>query len=341
VIQSQIEQLKESFKTTLAECLDGATQVALLDFPLHRNCGDSLIYLGELAALKEMGVKILAVSEASSFRAKDYLSLPTDTVMLFHGGGNFGVLWDLPHLRRNEELAQLSGFKAILLPQTMTEMDDACQHRTRTILAGHPDVTLMWRDRASFEASRRIFPEIPSLLIPDAAFCLHPYSAPKVTLRPRDDIKVLARLDRESSGLADHAKGIGARVHDWTPLWIEKAIRKFLTMAIRAEARLSGPPRMRTRMILYRLFAQNNAASAARQLSSARVIVVDRLHAWLLGLLLDIPHLVVETRFGKIRRVMASWLPEELSTLTEDMGDLIPRAHQLLLQESNPSSESP
>jgi exopolysaccharide biosynthesis predicted pyruvyltransferase EpsI len=89
-----IRDLKRRFVTALQQSIGVSRHVALLDFPFHRNRGDSLIYLGELAALREISVEIVAVSDADGFRAKHYLSLPSDTVMLFHGGGNFGGLWE-------------------------------------------------------------------------------------------------------------------------------------------------------------------------------------------------------------------------------------------------------
>ena len=122
-----IGALKRQFVAALRHAIGDSTAWRILDFPFHPNCGDSLIYLGELAALKEIGVEILAVSDAEGFRPEHYLSLPPDTVMLFHGGGNFGGLWDTPHIRRNEELQQLRSFKAVMLPQTMTPMDEECR----------------------------------------------------------------------------------------------------------------------------------------------------------------------------------------------------------------------
>ncbi len=133
-----------------------------------------MIYLGELAALQEIGADILAVSDADGFRPQDYLSLPSDTVMLFHGGGNFGGLWDTPHIRRNDELEQLRSFKAVLLPQTMTTMDEECHQRTRTVLTQHSDVTLMWRDRKSFDAGRALSPRLRQSSSPTQRFaCIH------------------------------------------------------------------------------------------------------------------------------------------------------------------------
>ena len=317
------------FVAALRHAIGDSTRVALLDFPFHPNCGDSLIYLGELAALKEIGAEILAVSDAEGFRAKHYLSLPPDTVMLFHGGGNFGGLWDTPHLRRNEELQQLRTFKAVMLPQTMTTMDQECRQETRAVLADHSDVTLMWRDRQSFDESLTLFPEVRSILVPDAAFCLFPLRQPQVTLRSKERVALLARMDREGSGLADAINRAVIPVRDWECVKVEKAARRLLGFAIKRERSTPGRPRMRLRGRLFYAYAHLNARSAARQLKSSDVVVVDRLHAWILSVLLNVPHVVVDTRYGKISAVMTSWLPEELETLTAAPNDSLARARVL------------
>ena len=317
VPSNEIEALKREFVTALRHAIGASRHVALLDFPFHPNCGDSLIYLGELAALKEIGVEILAVSDAEGFRPEHYRSLPSDTVMLFHGGGNFGGLWDTPHIRRNEELQQLRSFKAVMLPQTMTTMDEECRLQTRDVLASHPDVTLMWRDRKSFETSLTLFPEVRTVLVPDAAFCLFPYRPPRVTLRAKTPVALLARSDREGSGLAEAVSGLNGAtpVRDWECVFGEKVVRRILRFAIRRERSSPGRPRMWLRGRLFFAYAHLNGQSAARQLKSSDVVVVDRLHAWILSVLLDVPHVVVDTKYQKISAVISSWLPGELKTL--------------------------
>ena len=42
------------------------------------------------------------------------------------------------------------------------------------------------------------------------------------------------------------------------------------------------------------------------------------------------PHVVVDTRYGKISAVMTSWLPDELETLTAAPDDSLARARVLV-----------
>ena len=61
---------------------------------------------------------------------------------------------------------------------------------------------------------------------------------------------------------------------------------------------------MRLRGRLFYAYAHLNARSAARQLKSSDVVVVDRLHAWILSVLLNVPHVVVDTKYEKISAVI-------------------------------------
>ncbi|MGO8019861.1 polysaccharide pyruvyl transferase family protein, partial [Rhizobium leguminosarum] len=68
--------------------------LAILDFPDIRNCGDSAIWLGEIAYLKDrFGKRPDYVFITADFSA-DELKKRVPTVPIFiHGGGNFGDIW--------------------------------------------------------------------------------------------------------------------------------------------------------------------------------------------------------------------------------------------------------
>ena len=78
------------------------------------------------------------------------------------------------------------------------------------------------------------FPRGPVILVPDAAFCLYPLRAPLVTLRPKEHIALLARLDREGTGLAEPSDA-HVLVRDWQCVFVEKVLRRLLSFAIKRE----------------------------------------------------------------------------------------------------------
>ncbi|RUV24750.1 exopolysaccharide biosynthesis protein, partial [Mesorhizobium sp. M1A.T.Ca.IN.004.03.1.1] len=64
------------------------------DFPDIRNCGDSAIWLGEMAYLKDrFGKRPDYVSRLYDFSADELKRrVPTGPIFI-HGGGNFGDIW--------------------------------------------------------------------------------------------------------------------------------------------------------------------------------------------------------------------------------------------------------
>ena len=67
-------------------------------------------------------------------------------------------------------------------------------------------------------------------------------------------------------------------------------------------------------------------------LQSARVVVTDRLHGHVLSLLLDIPHVVIGDRNGKLRRFIDTWTSSSTLLHWADSADEADRLANGLLQ---------
>jgi exopolysaccharide biosynthesis predicted pyruvyltransferase EpsI len=59
--------------------------------------------------------------------------------------------------------------------------------------------------------------------------------------------------------------------------------------------------------MLYRRHAQATVDDALRVVDSADVVVSDRLHAHVLCTMLGIPHVMLDTRYGKVRAFVETW----------------------------------
>ena len=66
----------------LGEVIGPGARVGYLDFPFHTNPGDSMIFEGTMAAFAALSIDVVQLSDQASYRAKDYVSLPADTVMV-------------------------------------------------------------------------------------------------------------------------------------------------------------------------------------------------------------------------------------------------------------------
>ncbi|MBB4154873.1 pyruvyl transferase EpsO [Sphingomonas jinjuensis] len=254
---------------------------ALLDFPDHANVGDSAIWLGEMAMLRRItGRDPCYISCWHDFDEAAFRAACPDGIVFLHGGGNLGDIW--PHHQRFREgvVRALHDYRLVQLPQSIHFDDPVAAYRFADLADVHPDLTLYVRDRPSLAIATTWLGD-RTLLAPDSAFALgtQPRRAPTV--------ETLA-LMRSDSERRDHVSIVpaDAEVVDW--LHDDAAIggTDFASRQRQADARL-----------------QRGLAL----LSRGRMIVTDRLHGHILALLLDIPHRVLDNRYGKVGAYIDAW----------------------------------
>ena len=71
----------------LAPVVPQAATVVLLDYPVHGNTGDHLIWLGTERWLESIDARVTGRWHIDNFT---FPRLPDDTIVLCQGGGNFG-----------------------------------------------------------------------------------------------------------------------------------------------------------------------------------------------------------------------------------------------------------
>jgi pyruvyl transferase EpsO len=71
--------------------------IIYLDYPVHLNVGDLLIYKGTMAFFKENGYKLILAQSVNNFNIKAIKKiLETESCsIVLHGGGNFGGLYEI------------------------------------------------------------------------------------------------------------------------------------------------------------------------------------------------------------------------------------------------------
>ncbi|MFF2351109.1 polysaccharide pyruvyl transferase family protein [Kitasatospora sp. NPDC058115] len=304
---------------TVRELVGPPGRCALLGFPHYANVGDSAIWLGVRALLAELGAEVVYTADHHDFcEAALAGRLPSGTILLT-GGGNLGDLWPSHQRMRERVIGAFPGHRIIQLPQSLHFGDPAALDRARAVFDAHPDLVLLLRDEPSLRAARRAF-RTPSALAPDCAFAMT--GLPRLA-RPERRILWLRREDHESA--AAHEPGgppTDAGVHrtDWTAQegadadWPAalRAVRQRIANAS-AEVRATGGDRAAGDRAAAELAdAQDRHAElqlrrGCRLLGSASAVVTDRLHGHLLSLLLGLPHVVVDDRYGKISGYWQTW----------------------------------
>jgi exopolysaccharide biosynthesis predicted pyruvyltransferase EpsI len=290
-----VEGLRAEVLATLSSLLPIEKPFALVDVPNHSNVGDSAIYLGELAWMREAGLPqpdyvcdIYSYDE-SALRAK----VPRGTIFV-HGGGNLGDLWKAQQEFRERIVAAFPSHRVIQLPQTIHFESPAALEKAAELFSAHQNLTIIARDRVSLRIAREDLRCRKTLLCPDSAFALGPMDRPS---QPTDDVVMLVRSDKES---ARRPLPAGISPVDWigdqtTPrLRVERFLRRH-RMGLKLRTRLRRP------------LAQERLMRGCRVLSRGREVATDRLHAHILCLLMGIPHVLVDNNYGKLSSFFDAW----------------------------------
>jgi pyruvyl transferase EpsO len=301
--QDLLSWLARSAEDVVGSLIDPGAGVALLDFPMYANVGDSAIWIGTRRLLRRLGVRVVYMADVDNYSPTRLVRrLPRGTVLL-QGGGNFGDLWPLCQRFRESVIATLPGHRIIQLPQTLRFRRSETLVHAKSVLNRHPNFILLVRDPRSLEFARREF-TARSILCPDLALAI---GALERRGRPAVDIVALRRGDLEASGGFPDLSGAVSEHVDWTAdptgyagrVW--GAIQRFRGRA--------GTVGLVTNLLLhpYDLLALQRLARGCRILSRGRAVLTDRLHGHIMSLLLGIPHVLLDDRYGKLRSFYETW----------------------------------
>lgn len=310
----RLRAIGERIDEVLGPLVRPGAPIAIVGYPNHPNVGDGAIWAGEVAWLRGRGGDIAYMCDLDGYRREALAAaLGVDGTILLHGGGNFGDVWPEHQVLRERVVADFPDHPIVSLPQTIRFDDPAALDRARTRFDGHGGVTLLWRDERSLAAGHDHF-AAPSLLCPDLALALGARMRPAPARLER---VWLSRTDAERSQgrLLPPVPGPADVVFDWLgdgalperPRW--RALRRAAGRAGRATVRRPPPvgalsrPQVRVADAL----ATERVRYGERLLAQGRTVVTDRLHAHVLSVLLGIPHVLVDTGYGKLRTFHEAW----------------------------------
>lgn len=296
--------LRRQVEDTLRPLLAGARTVALLDYPNHPNVGDSAIWLGTLACLRALGIRRLCyTSDWFTYGSEPLRRRLGDGVILLCGGGSLGDLWPAHQRLREQVVRDFPANRIIQLPQSLHFGDAAALARARDVFDRHPNLLLLLRDRRGLEIARQEF-RSPSALCPDMTVCLGALPRPAAPTRP---IVWLARGDHESNAPSGHRLQRGVDSADWLrePVMALDLLNRLGRRAPEPFRRLPVLRALLSRT--YEPVARRRLQRGCRTLSAGRAVVTDRLHGHILCLLLGIPHVLLDDRYGKIRAFYETW----------------------------------
>jgi pyruvyl transferase EpsO len=296
--------LRAQVDDVLREVLAGASRGALVDHPNHRNVGDCAIWLGERAALERAGLEVAYVSDLwSHSMAKLRRSLGPDGVILLHGGGNFGDVWPEHQAFRERIVREFPDHRIVQLPQTVHFDSSAAAERSGALLRAHGGLLVLARD----ERSQAILHDelgLAAVLCPDLALALElhgtePPTTPVLRLR-RSDHEASSSEDLPSIPTVDWIDQPTATRWTATRRRVAKRVRMTVSRAGRAAPTAFEAGVQRGLRSWLDALARREVDRGVRILSQGEVVITDRLHGHILCLLLGIPNVVLDNRYGKL-----------------------------------------
>jgi len=291
---------------------------ALLDFPDHPNVGDSAIWLGELAFFAKAGRQPAYVCSLGNIDWDGLDRAVPHGVIFIHGGGNFGDVWPRHQAFREEVLARYPGRRVVQLPQSIHFTSSAALARTARIIGEHGQLTLLVRDRNSYDLATREFP-CQVILCPDMAFYL---GALPRSSKLEDKTLLLLRTDKEKADIGSTA-GIAGENDIVRADWIiepQATRRNARRRMILSSVLHAGLSRHRVREEHFRRLATSRVDRGLAMLSPHPYIVSDRLHVHILSTLLGARHCMLDNNYGKITRFIDTWSTQWIGALrSEDL----------------------
>jgi pyruvyl transferase EpsO len=274
-----------------------------VDIPVHGNIGDLLILHGTLAFFERYRLTPRIAAPALSYRPQ---WLKRGEAVVFHGGGNFGDLYDEygMHALREAVVANCPENRIVIMPQSIHFTNRERCERSARLFRRHPDVHIVVRDVPSFRIAQEFSEHV--YLLPDMAHQLYPLAAEG---GKTGGTLMISRMDDEKIH-AGCAAGLAVAVTtDWPVVVGDKEHR-----IDRYRRAMHGMNRLGLGWIGNRLlFAQWTAFSgrliddAVRLFSAHDRIVTDRLHGHILACLMNKPSIVLDNSYGKNSRYVGAW----------------------------------
>lgn len=295
------DQLVGELARHFARVLDAvlpAGKLALVDFPDHSNVGDSAIWLGEMAYLRRSGRLPAYYSAIADFDDEACQAAIGGGPILIHGGGNMGTLWPKHEAFRLHLLRTHRGRPIVQMPQSIHYADPAAAAEMAEAIRAHGQFTLLVRDARSLTFAEQHF-DCPIRLCPDAALMLGRQQRSPATV----PVFALLRTDHERAA-GEAALPAGVVADDW--LEEEEAQKRRLRLSLGLGRLFTRDP-MAQRAARQQRLAEWRFQRGLAMLSAGELVVTDRLHAHILSLLLDIPHVLLDNNYGKVAGFADQW----------------------------------
>lgn len=300
----KIAELKECINNKLAPLIDD--DYVLLDVPYYTNIGDTLIWEGTKHFLKNIPHKCLYTASVETYK---YRPLPTGTVILMQGGGNFGDLWRRHQDLRLEVVKAYPNNRIIILPQTIFYKDNFVFEADAKIFNSHKDLHICARDTGSLNFLQKAL-NCNLLLVPDMAFCISSKLLKKYSKKEGERALFLKRNDPEfceydfNSYITENRSMLD--ICDWPTMEQQFKAKAYLDKLLWHKEQIGRIPDIYADWV----FRPHQVKKGVEFVSQYKKVYTTRLHVAILSLLLDKEIVFFDNSYGKNCSFYKTWLTE-------------------------------
>ncbi len=267
--------------------------VFIVATPCHGNLGDHAIVYAEHRILKKSGFSdnVIEISNLEYERYHDVIRsfiCPKDIIVI-DGGGNLGTLWPQEDDKIAEIIQTYPENKIVIFPQTCyyDDSSEATQrlHKNRSVYANAKDLTIMLRDRQSYNFCEKNFQGVKLLHVPDIVTSVN-YQVKQ----EREPVCMICfRKDLEKNLSLEQQESIFAELKNH-----QIAAKEFSTIypgSVNANQR---------EQLLTELWSE---------IGSAKLVITDRLHAMIFAVITGTPCMALDNKSKKVSGVY-EWISQ-------------------------------
>lgn len=268
-----------------------------LDLPYHSNIGDSLIWLGTEYMLKQIPYKCLGKHSKETFT---FNKLPSNCVILMHGGGNFGDLWREHQDFRLKVINTYPNNPIIVLPQTVYYADNINILNDASLMCQHKNLTICARDKHSYDLLLKYKFASKVLMLPDMAFCIDSTDLQNKKGSVEKELLIVLRQDVEfpQKYLQDVSVFSHADYKDWPDM---EASGNNLWRYMQEHSKEDIDK------YVQEVYFNNRIEEGIQFVSKYKKIYSTRLHVAILCSLLDIPVTLLDNSYSKNHHFFETW----------------------------------
>lgn len=260
---------------------------AYIGTPYYGNLGDQQIRTSSIEYLKKQGLHVVEISYTLYPLAKNLISDNIKLIVL-PGGGNLGDVYLFEQYLKDEVIRKFKDKRIIVFPQTL-HYENASENgefnTSKNIFSKHPNLTIVAREKVSYEKMKLDFNKNNILLSPDIV--LSSNYTEKYKYKRNNQILFLCRNDIEKVVSNDKLLNLKNNINKVYSIVEDDTDKHYNVFDVTRDKELNT------------LF---------KKIAKSKLVITDRLHGMIFCAITNTPCIVLSNYNHKIKSTYFNWL---------------------------------